>query len=70
MKMFYKILVEREGFSFPVEVIYEWMPEFCSHCENLGHNVSGCQWLYPRKQINEPFANVDKGKSKVISKKK
>jgi len=26
--------------------------------------------LYPRKQINEPSANVDKGNLKVISKKK
>jgi len=43
-KLFYEILVEREGFSFPVEVVYEWMPEFCTHCHNLGHNV-GFIWI-------------------------
>jgi hypothetical protein len=35
-KLFNSILVEREGFSFPVEVQYERQPLFCSHCKN--HN--------------------------------
>ena len=69
-KLFYEILVEREGFSFSIEVVYEWMPEFCTHCQNLGYNVTSCRWMYPRKKNNEPSENVDKGKSKVIPKKK
>jgi len=28
-KIFHEILVEREGFSFKVEVNYEWLPDFC-----------------------------------------
>jgi len=42
-KLFYEILVEREGFSFSIEVVYEWMPEFCTHCQNLGYNVTSCR---------------------------
>lgn len=68
-KLFYEILVEQEGFSFPVEVVYEWIPEFCSHCQNLGHNFTSCRSLYPRKENKVPYENVDKGKSKVQSKK-
>jgi len=31
-KLYYEILFEQEGFSFPVEVFYEWMPDYCTHC--------------------------------------
>ena len=31
-KMFHEITVEREGYSFNVEVAYDWLPDFCSHC--------------------------------------
>jgi len=64
-KLFYEILVERDGFSFPVEVVYEWMPDFCTHCQNLGHHVTSCRWLYPRKDAIEPAAKIDKGKTKA-----
>jgi len=64
-KLFYEILVEREGFSFPVEVVYEWMPDFCTHCQNLGHHVTNYRWLYPRKEVKEPVAKIDKGKTKA-----
>jgi len=65
-KLYYEILVEREGFSFPMEVVYEWMPDYCTHCQNLGHLVTNCRWLYPKKDANEP---VDKGKAKVLVQK-
>ena len=64
-KLFYEILVKREGFSFPVEVVYEWMPDYCTHCQNLGHHVTSCRWLYPKKVAKEPIANIDKGKTKA-----
>lgn len=39
------VLVEREGYAFPVEIQYERQPLFCSHCKTLGHiafnNASG-----------------------------
>lgn len=67
-KLFYEILVEREVFSFPVEVVYEWLPNFCSHCQNLGHDVTGCRWLYPRKKSQVPHETVVKGKAQFQSK--
>lgn len=33
-RLIYEFMVEREGFAFPVEVDYEWLPDFCSHCKN------------------------------------
>jgi len=41
-KIFYEIIVERDGFAFPVEVVYERMPDFCTHCQNIGHVVQDC----------------------------
>jgi len=35
-KIFHEITVEREGYTFNVEVAYEWLPDFCSHCQNIG----------------------------------
>jgi len=49
-KIFDKIIVERERFSFTVEVVYERLRDFCSHCQTLGHDVTNCRWLYPRKE--------------------
>lgn len=67
-KLFYEILVEREGFSFPVEVVYEWMSDYCTHCQSLGHFVTNCRWLYPKKHVKEPVAAIDKGKTKELVK--
>jgi hypothetical protein len=64
-KFFREILVEREGFSFKVEVNYEWLPDFCSHCQNIGHNVSSCHWLYPPNESTVGTDNVFKGKKQV-----
>nr|ABE93038.1 N-6 Adenine-specific DNA methylase [Medicago truncatula] len=69
-KLYYEILVEREGSSFPVEVVYEWMPDYCTHCQSLGHLVTNCRWLYPKKHVQEPVAIIDKGKTKEPVKKK
>lgn len=69
-KLYYEILVEREGFSFPVEVVYEWMSDYCTHCQSLGHLVTNYQWLYPKNHVKEPVATIDKGKTKEPVKKK
>jgi hypothetical protein len=58
-KIFYEIVVEREGFAFPVEVVYERMPDFCTHCQNIGHHVSVCRWIHPRKEKEN---NIEKEK--------
>jgi len=40
---FYEIVVEREGYAFPVEVVYERIPDFCTHCQTIGHDVTACR---------------------------
>jgi len=40
--IFYEVMVEREGFAFPVEIEYEGLPEFCTHCKSIGHDVTYC----------------------------
>ncbi|XP_020224152.1 uncharacterized protein LOC109806182 [Cajanus cajan] len=37
------ILVEREGYAFNVNIVYENLLEFCFTCHNIGHNVSTCR---------------------------
>ncbi|XP_058777069.1 uncharacterized protein LOC131651419 [Vicia villosa] len=39
----YKILVERVGFAFFVDIEYEKIPDFCIHCNNIGHAISNCK---------------------------
>jgi len=57
-------MVEREGFAFPIEVTYEWIPEFCSHCQVIGHHVSTCRWVHPTQH-----AALEKGKQTEIAQK-
>lgn len=44
----YKILVERMGFTFFVDIEYEKIPEFWSYCSCIGHSVTNCN----RKEVN------------------
>jgi len=62
--IFYEILVEREGFAFPVAIEYEGLPEFCTHCKSIGHNVTSCCWLHPRIAENNEH-QTDKGKNRL-----
>jgi len=59
----YKLLVERIGFAFFVDVEYENLPDFCSNCKTLGHYVEICKRLNledegiqvtKKKQVREP----------------
>jgi len=66
-------MVEREGFAFPMEVEYEWLPELCSHCHILGHSVTNCRWLLSEKDLNLHRDNTkkvhDKGKKAITQQK-
>lgn len=68
-KMFHEITVEREGYFFNVEVAYEWLPDFCSHCQNIGHDVTICRWHFPRQDNNAHKQLVAQGKKPVPTKK-
>ena len=70
-KIFYEIRVERDGFAFPVEVVYERMLDFCTHCQNIGHAVHACRWLYPQKEKDSSAdkEEVVQGKKQVPTKR-
>jgi len=70
--IYYEVMVEREGFAFTLAIEYEGLPDFCNHCQSIGHNVANCRWLYPRKdaptQNNKKDAG-DKGKEQIPTQK-
>jgi len=41
--IFYEVMVEREGYAFLVEIEYEGLPDFCTHCKSIGHNIASCR---------------------------
>ena len=45
--------MEREGYAFPVEVEYKWLPDFCTHCQIVGLSITKCRWLHPEKVLNK-----------------
>jgi hypothetical protein len=52
-RLFDDILVEREGFTFYVGVVYEKLPEFCVRCKSIGHSVNACNQLKPKPTAEE-----------------
>ncbi|XP_058741926.1 uncharacterized protein LOC131614346 [Vicia villosa] len=38
----YKVLVERKGYAFFVELEYENLPDYCSFCCQVGHGLEKC----------------------------
>jgi hypothetical protein len=49
----YKVLVERKGYTFFVELEYENLPEFCSNCNFIGHNIENFKKLKSHEEDNE-----------------
>jgi len=43
---------------------YEWLPDFCTHCHTIGHDVTSCRWLYPQ-QDNVRKQKIVQGKKPV-----
>jgi hypothetical protein len=41
----HKVLVERIGYAFFVELDYENLTPFSSHCKVVGHYLESCKWL-------------------------
>ncbi|WJX67904.1 hypothetical protein P8452_52331 [Trifolium repens] len=58
----YKLLVERKGYAFFVELEYEYIPNFCHGCKMIGHNFDQC------KKWNKE-TDVMKDKDTLIKKK-
>jgi hypothetical protein len=63
----YKLLVERKGFAFFVDLKYEHIPEFCSDCKIIGHNIDNC---YIWKKDEEVRGNKDNNSLRLQQKSK
>jgi len=53
-------MIERTGYSFEIEITYERLSAFCTHCKNIGHHITSCRWLHPAKDNHV----IDKQKRK------
>ncbi|CAL0315585.1 unnamed protein product [Lupinus luteus] len=58
-----KIMVEREGYAFFVELEYEKLPQYCNGCQTIGHMVSNC-----RKKMKETTKTGTATRKKPIQK--
>jgi len=52
--LFESVIVEREGYAFPVAVEYERKPTFCSHCKMIGHSIQQCNHINSAKSQFKP----------------
>jgi hypothetical protein len=43
----HKLLVERKGFAFYVDIEYENVPDYCTHCRTIGHHIDFCKKSRP-----------------------
>jgi len=81
----YKLLVERKGFSFFVEIEYENILAYCTYCRLIGHHVDYCKrWhvaddfipnndnLAKKKPVREPkkvFVQIEDGRQEQCKSK-
>jgi hypothetical protein len=49
-RLFDEIVVEHEGYTFKLAVVYERLPSFCSHCQVIGHMIASCNWIHSQKK--------------------
>jgi hypothetical protein len=57
----HKLLVERKGFAFFVDLEYEHIPAFCDGCKVIGHNFENCKrWNKEENMRNENIQVVKK----------
>ncbi|KAK2429370.1 hypothetical protein QL285_027819 [Trifolium repens] len=63
----HKLLVERKGFAFFVDLEYEHIPAFCSECKMIGHSIENCRrWGFEENSK----ANKDNNKNQKAPEKK
>jgi hypothetical protein len=78
--IFDKIMIEREGYAFHVNVTYVWMSDLCSHCgviEHFAPIVGGCKHIRNLKsqdrkkgQGSKAMKGTKANKENVYSKRK
>lgn len=60
----YQVLVERKGYAFFVDLEYENLPDFCTHCNMIGHYVEICKKIQGKVNQEEIQPNEDRAKNK------
>jgi hypothetical protein len=58
----YKLLVERKGFAFFVDIDYENIPDFCQNCKVIGHHVENCKRWNKEEEVKANHDNNIKKK--------
>lgn len=68
----YKVLVERVGFAFYVDLEYENLPDYCTNCKKIGHYLEICKNLHsePIHTENIPNKSFNKEPRQLYIKKK
>jgi hypothetical protein len=59
----YKLLVERKGYAFFIDVDYENLPDFCTNCKAIGHYIDNCKKLNPEGLNGQTRATCEKHSS-------
>lgn len=49
----YEVLVGRKDYAFFVDLVYENLPEFCTHCIKIWHHVNECIFLTKANDVPE-----------------
>jgi len=63
----YRTLVERKGFAMFVDLDYEQIPDYCTSCRIIGHQLSNCRKQEKNDNLNtEQAKNNKKGKGKSM----
>jgi hypothetical protein len=59
----YKLLVERKGFAFFVDLEYEHIPDFCTECKMIGHSSENCYRWKKEEDMRRTKENITKQKA-------
>jgi len=54
-RIFDEIMVERDGFAFKLKVVYKWILVFFTHYRTIGHDITNCRWLLPKKMAEKVY---------------
>ncbi|WJX72803.1 hypothetical protein P8452_56645 [Trifolium repens] len=60
-----KVLIERVGFAFFVDIDYENLPPFCTNCKLIGHHVGNCKKLV---YVNDEYKDLEANERKKPTK--
>lgn len=41
--------VEMKGHRFHVDITYDKLPQYCSHCSTVGHALANCRLVHPNR---------------------